>query len=69
MTCPEGVDPLRFSHVRTKPSGLSLLSLCTPVELRVGFFYCCSSVCADIHCPGSEWLWWDVHDLHITHGK
>lgn len=51
-----------------KRSGLSLLSPSTPVKAK-GVFYCCSSVCADIHCAGSEWLWWDVHDLHIAYGK
>lgn len=42
-------------------------SLPTPVK-ALGLCHC-SSVCADIHRAGSEWLWWDVHDLHITHGK
>lgn len=28
-----------------------------------------SSVCAHLHRPVSEWLWWDVHDFHLVNSK
>lgn len=69
MAHPDGVDPLRCLRVRTKAlRALSSFPPPPPVKAK-GVFYCCSSVCADIHCAGSEWLWWDVHDLHIAYGK
>lgn len=67
---PKGAGPLRFTHWDQTPDGtLVSFSLPTPVKALELFLFCCSSVCADIHCAGSEWLWWDVHDLHIAHGK
>lgn len=28
-----------------------------------------SPLCAHLHRPGSEWLWWDVHDFYLVDSK